>query len=240
MMSPAIWASTRARIEGRCTVRAPWQPAHGPEAALPPGTGMSGWADWLLRKLDEADIDRAVFAGHSMGGMLVMEMERVHPDRVEGLLLVGTRARPWDAAEQAGPLGLAAALEAGPQREAIAGFGRMLIGEAFLAANPGWLEGWLDAVFGGDLAGMGGLMRILSARADPTPALRTSGKPIAVVHGEADAAILPADAAEMAGTLGSVPLDYAPGAGHCPPLETPDFFADVAEGFLQMNGFMSR
>src|SRR4051812_21504801 len=40
--------------------------------------------------LDAEGIDRAVLLGHSMGGYLSLCFQRVHPDRVAALVLVGT------------------------------------------------------------------------------------------------------------------------------------------------------
>jgi len=44
----------------------------------------------MLGILDLEGIDRAVLVGHSMGGYLSLEFHKAHPDRVAGLVLVGT------------------------------------------------------------------------------------------------------------------------------------------------------
>ena len=40
--------------------------------------------------LDDADVERAVLVGHSMGGYLSLEFQKAHPSRVAGLVLIGT------------------------------------------------------------------------------------------------------------------------------------------------------
>lgn len=67
-----------------------------------PGHGRSGgagrtsvteYARFLRGFMDALGISRAVVAGHSMGGATAMLTALQHPDRVSGLVLVGTGAR---------------------------------------------------------------------------------------------------------------------------------------------------
>ncbi|MFD2077605.1 Pimeloyl-ACP methyl ester carboxylesterase [Actinopolymorpha cephalotaxi] len=85
------------------------------------GFGRSDWpgdysfelmAADLLGFLDALDLDRAVLAGHSMGGVVCYLLAQDHPDRVSALVLVETppplpqhRPEPQRPDEQDGPLG---------------------------------------------------------------------------------------------------------------------------------------
>jgi len=67
-------------------------PGHGDS----PGEGettISGYLEQVVDWLDEQEIKRAVLAGHSMGGAIAMTVARENPDRVAGLVLVGTGGR---------------------------------------------------------------------------------------------------------------------------------------------------
>ena len=60
------------------------------------GTGrwtIAGYADFVLDFMDALQLEAAVVAGHSMGGATAMTMALHHPQRVAGLVLVGTGAR---------------------------------------------------------------------------------------------------------------------------------------------------
>ncbi len=76
---------------------------HSPTYALDlPGHGRSegrgrdsiqAYGEWLVSFLDTAGLDRAVLAGHSMGGGIALNLALRHPERVAGLALVATGAR---------------------------------------------------------------------------------------------------------------------------------------------------
>ena len=67
-------------------------PGHGES----PGDGEKTIEDYARRVvewLDEQGIQRAILAGHSMGGAIAMTAALNEPDRVAGLVLVGTGGR---------------------------------------------------------------------------------------------------------------------------------------------------
>jgi pimeloyl-ACP methyl ester carboxylesterase len=60
------------------------------------GTGRSSIAayrDFFLAFLDALGLERAVVVGHSMGGAIVLDLALHYPDRLAGLILVGSGAR---------------------------------------------------------------------------------------------------------------------------------------------------
>src|SRR5687767_2932460 len=44
----------------------------------------------MLALLDHLEVERAVLAGHSLGGFLSLQFQVAHPDRVAGLVLIDT------------------------------------------------------------------------------------------------------------------------------------------------------
>lgn len=67
-------------------------PGHGRS----PGPGrqsVGAYGADMIALLDALTITRAVVAGHSMGGAIALTMALTYPDRVAGLILVGTGAK---------------------------------------------------------------------------------------------------------------------------------------------------
>ena len=85
------WPGGLRRIEG-ANVYALDLPGHGRSD----GPGCDSIADYVgvvIEFLDAIEVGRAVLVGHSMGGAISQTTALTHPERVAGLVLVGTGAR---------------------------------------------------------------------------------------------------------------------------------------------------
>jgi pimeloyl-ACP methyl ester carboxylesterase len=56
----------------------------------PPLTSIRSMAAWLHRLLDTLAVERALFAGHSMGSLIALEAAAMRPARASGLVLFAT------------------------------------------------------------------------------------------------------------------------------------------------------
>jgi 2-hydroxy-6-oxonona-2,4-dienedioate hydrolase len=65
-------------------------PGFGINADLPVINSIVGFSEWVLDELQRRGVSRFHLLGHSMGGMIVQEMVRLAPDRVDKLVLYGT------------------------------------------------------------------------------------------------------------------------------------------------------
>jgi 3-oxoadipate enol-lactonase/4-carboxymuconolactone decarboxylase len=88
--TPSVWDAVRAHLAG-IPVLVPSLP--GREDAGEPATDVAGYADGVLRAMDEARLTRATIAGHSLGGGVALWLALTRPDRVAALGLVSTGAR---------------------------------------------------------------------------------------------------------------------------------------------------
>lgn len=82
------WQRMADELGGEVTVLAPDLRGRGDSASLPGPWGMDAHAADILAVLDHLGIERAVLAGHSMGGFVVGKTASEYPDRVSHLVLV--------------------------------------------------------------------------------------------------------------------------------------------------------
>ncbi|MEU8817888.1 alpha/beta hydrolase [Actinoplanes sp. NPDC048796] len=183
-----------------------------------------------------------ILAGHSMGGMTIMEYAHAYPqefaDRVAGLLFVSTTAEGHTHTRYGLPSSLAAVMRTGE-----------VLGAGLLARSGPWAPHrlllpalrpavrWL--LFGDDLddsalqvtmrcvgrtslRSIGGFRASIGAqqRLDTLAAL--GDVPSAVLVGERDRLTPPACAESIAAALPGTTLTVLPGAGHMLTLERPD------------------
>ncbi|BAL86521.1 hypothetical protein AMIS_13010 [Actinoplanes missouriensis 431] len=262
---PADAAVTVVLLHGWCLDRRTWRDqvaALGGMGGKAPrviaydtrGHGRSGHTRLGSATLDQLGDDLAevlrrfaptgpvVLAGHSMGGMTIMEFAHRHPEefssRVAGLLLVSTTAEGHTHTHYGLPARVAGLLRAGETLGAgvLARSGAWRPHRMMLPAlRPAiqWLlfgddcaEAALKVTMGGigraSLRSIGGFRESVGAqqRLDTLAAL--GGVPATVMVGDRDRLTPPACAESIADALPGARLEILPGAGHMLPLERPD------------------
>jgi pimeloyl-ACP methyl ester carboxylesterase len=186
-------------------------PGHG--ASPPPGErAVLAYARRLVDLLDDLGIDRAVVGGHSMGGAIALTLALEAPDRIEGLLLVGTGARlrvvpaivqAWADPARASELANAAAgfsFGAGASPELLRAFA-----ERMAAVAPGVVHGDFTACDAFDV-----MERLGAIRA-----------PARIVVGAEDRLTPPKYSTFLRANLPGDGLLVVPGAGHMVTWEAP-------------------
>ena len=64
-------------------------PAHGhSEGDLIPS--IEGMADWVIKAMDAAGLEKSIIVGHSMGSLVAFDVAARYPDRITALAMVGT------------------------------------------------------------------------------------------------------------------------------------------------------
>jgi pimeloyl-ACP methyl ester carboxylesterase len=82
------WLAVARSLDGRAALLAPDLRGRGASNRLPAPYGMEAYARDLLAVLDHFGLERAVFAGHSLGAYAVARFAADHPDRVRAVLLI--------------------------------------------------------------------------------------------------------------------------------------------------------
>jgi pimeloyl-ACP methyl ester carboxylesterase len=90
--SADLWQPQLDGLGDVARVIAPDLPGHGPQRGRG-GQSIAAYAEWLGGFLAALGDGPAVLVGHSMGGAIVQTLALARPERLAGLILVGTGAR---------------------------------------------------------------------------------------------------------------------------------------------------
>ena len=180
------------------------------------GDSLAQWAEAVLNLTDSNDL---LVVGSSCGGSCALEMARRCPDRIAGLVLVGSKAahrpepqlrdRYIDLQRQGG----AAALwdELGPRY-----FGPSSPASSVAKGRAWALEQSAEDLIRGTAA--------FHSRPDASDVVVRWGKPLTVIVGEDDGFVSANKARELAASAPQGKCHVVPGAGHFPNLDAPDSF----------------
>lgn len=186
-------------------------------------------ADDVADLLDQLGIDKAGFAGLSMGGYVTMAMLRRHPERVAGIVLMDTKASS-DTPEAAANRHRMAENVLSIGARAVRPMLDSLIGQTTHTDRPEVVRrvaGWLDGV---RPEGVAWAQRAMAARPASVETLAQAGVPGAVVVGSEDVLSTVDDAHVMADALGDdTKVHVIPDAGHLTAVETPDVVARIVD-----------
>ena len=211
----SVWSRLAPALAARGQVVLVDQRAHGGSDAPPGPYRREDLATDIHALLDRLAIDRAVLVGHSMGGVVALTTALACPERVAGLVLLGT-------ASEASPR-----VAAWYERIACAAEIDGLVGLARAIYGAG-----ADRRVEGDPQGIAHVTRCLkSLTHDPlTPRLPAIGCPVLVVVGETDPMGVGASVIIQRHIPGAE-LEVIPGRGHWLHVEAADLLLDMVDRF---------
>jgi pimeloyl-ACP methyl ester carboxylesterase len=188
-------------------------------------------ADELSGVLDAIGVRRAAFVGYSLGGMVVQELARRYPGKVDRMILAATAARPVQIARPVARVGmwLARSVARISTQEIAAASSRLMMRAGALhPSNHRW-------------------MRASLLRRDPTlfyeaghAAWRFDSRawvgkldqPALVVLTERDQIVLPPAQRELASLMPAAEIVRLPGAGHESILSRPEEYVGIIKRFV--------
>lgn len=88
--SSAMWKDIAPAFEHNHTVITVDLPGHGASGVIAPVHEMELMATVVKELLDELEITRATFVGHSMGGYVSLAFAELYPDRIQDLILLNS------------------------------------------------------------------------------------------------------------------------------------------------------
>jgi pimeloyl-ACP methyl ester carboxylesterase len=188
----------------------------------------------MARRILAAAPERFCLAGVSMGGMVAMEIMRLAPQRVRGLALIDTNARP-DTEEQATRRGqVNAAMLAATDIRALgaSSLGYPLHPTAGDDVRREMIE--MGVRVGAETYVRQNLAVL--AREDLRPVLSSISVPTQVIVGEEDLMTPPALSREIHQAIAGAELHIIPVCGHLPPIEKPLAMAERLNALLTQAG----
>ena len=159
-------------------------------------------------------------AGASMGGMLALEVWRHAPERVRGMALLGSSARP-DTPELLALREQAIGLFAAGRVDEVLQANLLLAFHPLRARDPALTRAYLAMLQRAGALQLIAQNRAVMARGDSRADLPRVRCPVFVACGEADQITPPEHSREMAALLPQARLEIVPGAGHMLTLEQP-------------------
>jgi pimeloyl-ACP methyl ester carboxylesterase len=232
-----IWKHQIAKLSEVCEVIAPDLRGLGKSPAPKGAYAMNLMARDVIETLNELRIEKAVWAGHSMGGYILLEAWRHFPERFSGIALVATHHLPDT------PEGVDMRYKRA-ERVSKEGSSIMLEVPIFAEKTP------MDADFvvktqkviseASRYGVIGGLMA-MAVRADSTETLKTITVPTLVLGARGDRLITPQVTEQMAALIPNAQLIFAEEAGHMPMLEEPDTVSRALSNLiLRVNHSISK
>lgn len=206
---------------------------YGASTVIPGKTPLATFAGDATALLDKLGIVSAVVVGLSMGGQVAMEIVRLFPGRVRGLVLGATTPQEEmaDARLHRSEMALRMTQD-GMERYAEELLPKML-GAATRAERPHVAEHVLAMMRAAPPLGAAAAMRGRAERQGYSATLQRFDRPALIVAGDADAFTTRRDADRMHALLKRSELVWLKGVGHMPNLEQPDRFNRALGRFLE-------
>ena len=195
--------------------------------------GLDRMADAYVDLLHEADYDKAIWVGLSMGGYLILDIQRLHPEAVAALALCDTKADADSAQMRVKRVAIAEECETTGTHEPVMGFAVPSDVDSTVKRSEAYcrqFETWINEQ---PAAGIAWRERMAAGRPDLNDVLPEIDVPVAVVCGDKDPSSPPAVMGPVADAMAKadVSMTVVDDCGHFSAYEHPD---QVAAALLEL------
>ena len=204
-------------------------PGFGKNAGSDPINSIQGFAEWALSEVEQRGITRFDLLGHSMGGMIVQEMIRLEPDRIDKLVLYGTGAvgllpGRFETIETS----MQRAREDGAKRTAARIAATWFLGREDAAEFPACAKVAQQSTLAAILAGLEAMPGWSGVQHLPRIASETL-----VIWGDGDRTYPWTQIETLWQTIPNTQLAVVPGCAHAVHMERPELFNTIVDEFLR-------
>lgn len=207
-------------------------PGHGISQVMGPVHTMSFLADTVVGVLDELEIDKVTIVGHSMGGYVALQTLRLHPDRLEGLVLLSSTPNP-DSPEKLLDRDREIAMVEAGHKDLLA---TTAAKNGFASDNLKRMQDEIifleEQVLVTEPEGVVALLRGMKEREDSNELLRSSYLPQLFILGKKDSYIPLEKAEEMVAAHPQAKVVWLENSGHLGYFEEPEACATAIGEFM--------
>jgi pimeloyl-ACP methyl ester carboxylesterase len=193
---------------------------------------MEQLAGDLVEILDALQIERAVIAGHSLGGYVALAFFRMFSERCAGLGLINSRVSADTPGQAAGRLELAARAEREGMAPIVEAFLPRFFAPGFAQRSPELAARAEAIVARTDPRGAAAMLRGMAARVPSDDLFDELTLPVALVAGSHDAIISLEETRATARALSDATLEVLE-CGHSPWYEAPDALNAALQRLLE-------
>lgn len=217
----SIWHEAASLLENDFSLILPDLRGFGESTTVNTPYTLADIARDLAALLDLLKIEKAAFAGHSMGGYIALAFAKLFPERINGLALVASQALADTPERKEGRYKTAKDVE----ENGVGAVAAAMTDK--LSPLPRVREILRPLIEKQNVAGIAGALRAMAEREDTTPLLSGFNFPLVLVHGDADELVPVERAREIKSAVSSAHLLELPGAGHMPMMEVPQQTAEA-------------
>lgn len=206
--------------------------AHVPDA---PVLSMGQLASDIVALLDHVKLDRAFFAGCSIGGYVMLELWRRAPKRMQALTFICSKPQPDAEPNLARRAAMIADARAGKTAALFDGFAQNLVSAATRDHHPEIVRevrAQMTLSPEAEVAVQAGL----AARPDSVPTVASITVPVLAIAGAEDASVSPAEMEVFCAAPGGCTYEVLADAGHFAACEQPGKIADLMSIWLRQVG----
>ena len=211
-LTSSAWNRQVEVLEKKFRVIAPDLRGFGQSEAVGDATSMADFADDLVALMSHLDLSSVVVMGHSMGGYVALNLVTRFPEKIQGLILVGSKpgADSQEAAKKRHETA-AKALDGGSEAILKDMAAKMV---AKNSTNKEMIVEIEKLMRPAQPRGLANALRGMAVRPDSTPNLGHITAPTLLISGDADALIPCEESMTMAERIPKATLEIIPAAGH--------------------------
>lgn len=205
---------------------------HGESGAIETDFTLYDMVDDVVAVLDDLGLERAVWAGLSVGGMVALRAALTVPDRVEAIVVMDSDARIDTAWNRLKYAAMGAVARTAGVRPLLPPISRLMFGATTHRERPELVEEWTERFAGVHVPSILRMLKAIQRRDELTGRLHEITVPTLVLVGAEDRTLPLSRSRTIARGIPGAELVEIAGAGHLATLDQPEAVTEAMLEFL--------